>query len=162
MKPGKPLARTPMSASTRPLLRSVPLRRTAMTRRITLQLAASRDLLAMSRAMVRLRSGDVCELCGAGQAAQVHHRKARQEGGSSRDPAIHSVANLLHVCLWCHDMAERHPDRWAFGWKVHRAHDPAATAVLLVLGDWTTEPAWLLLDDEGGRCPAPDRGGDAA
>lgn len=131
------------------------LSRTGMRRRTTQRLAASRRTLAAAQVVVAERSGGNCEGCGTHGANQFHHRTARQAGGSSRNPAIHSPSNLLHLCPWCHEMCESHPDRWVFGWKVHRDHNPAEAPALLVLGGWTTEPAWYLLDDEGGRHDTP-------
>jgi hypothetical protein len=136
------------------------LSRTNIRRRATPRLAASQRALAAAQAKVAERSGGNCEGCASHPASQFHHRKARQAGGSSRDAAIHSPANLLHLCLWCHEMCESHPDRWTFGWKVHRGHNPAEVSVLLTIGSWQVEPAWFLLDDGGGRCAAPD-GGEA-
>lgn len=135
------------------------LSRTGIRRRTTPRLAASRRALAVAQAKVTKRSDGNCEGCAASTPTQFHHRKARQAGGSSRNPGIHSPANLLHLCLWCHEMCETHPDRWVFGWKVHRDHNPAEVPALLTLSSWQVEPAWFLLDDDGGRRAAPD-GGD--
>jgi hypothetical protein len=138
-----------------PLLRRTPLLRTTMTRRITVRLSASTRELAAARAVVAARSGGWCEICHAALATQVHHRTARQAGGSSRNPVIHDPSNLLHLCGWCHQLAETHPDRWAFGWKVHRGTDPAGVPVLLALDGPTADPRWALLDSAGRRHPAP-------
>ena len=153
-----------MPARTTPIARGTGLtRRAAPTHRITVQLAESRRVYAAARVVVFARAAGRCELCGGTGPDQTHHRKARQAGGSSRTPAIQSPANLLAVCGWCHDMAERHEDRWDFGWKVHRGHNPGAVPVLVVLGGWESEPEWVLLDDDGGRtpCDGPETGGAA-
>jgi hypothetical protein len=42
------------------------------------------------------RSGGVCERCGVARAVHLHHRLLRRFGD-------HSVANALHLCVFCHD-----------------------------------------------------------
>ena len=138
-----------------PLRRRTGLRRTALVPRRTARLAASQRALADAKAVVRARSGGWCEVCGSAIATQVHHRTARQAGGSSRNPVIHDPANLLHLCGWCHRLAEEHEDRWDFGWKVHRGQDPGVVPALLVLAGPTAEPEWALLDSAGRRHPTP-------
>jgi hypothetical protein len=137
------------------LARRTGLRRTPMLRAATARLAASQRALAQVRAVVAARSGGWCEICGAAMARQVHHRVARQAGGSSRNLAIHDPANLLHLCAWCHQLAETHPDRWVFGWKVHRAHSTSAVPALLVIAGAIGDPQWVLLDGTGRRHLAP-------
>lgn len=150
------MRRSPMPA------RTVPLPRQQIRRRVRAQLAQSIRLYRAAWPAVAARSGGRCELCGGHPATQHHHRKARQAGGSVNTLGIHSPANLLHVCRWCHEMAESHPDRWVFGWKVHRRHDPAAVPVLLTVGeDWAAAPGWYLLGDDGSR-RRPDPAAQAA
>lgn len=109
---------------------------------MTPRLRASRRALADAHVVVAARSGGICEKCGHHEATQHHHRTGRQLGGSSRNPVIHDPVNLLHLCLPCHGDAESHPDRWQFGWKVHRGHDPAGVAVLYRGG-------WVHLTNDG-------------
>lgn len=117
----------------------------------TAHLRQSERVYALAKAVVRLRSGDRCEICGA-CATQHQHRIRRGMGGSSRNPLIHRVSSLLHVCdQHAHD-ADHDSGRYGYGWSVHRGQDTTAVPVLLADG-------WFLLDDEGGRRAAPD-GGD--
>lgn len=140
------MRRSPMPA------RTVPQQQQQIRRRVRAELAESIRLYRAAWPIVDARSGGHCELCGVHPADQHHHRKARQAGGSVHTAGIHSPANLLHVCSWCHQMAEEHPDRWTFGWKVHRGHDPAAVPVLLTVGEgWAAEPSWYLLGGDGSR-----------
>lgn len=131
------------------------LQRTAMTRRPTARLVESRRLYADARAVVDARSAGRCEICGV-PATEHQHRIRRGTGGSSRNPAIHRPSALLHLCATCHRDADEHPDRFAFGWSVRRAFDPAWVPVLLSGG-------WWLLDDAGGRtpCAGPEIGGES-
>jgi hypothetical protein len=160
LKPGKPIARGTG------LARTVPLRQVSAKRPLqlaqrhptTVRLVESRAVYRAACAVVDARAGGRCELCAAIGPLQHHHRKARQAGGSSRDPSIHSPANLLGVCLWCHEMAEEHPDRWAVGWKVHRTHDPAAVPVLLTVGGWEFSPEWYQIADDGYPDAGPEGG----
>jgi len=171
VKRGAPLRRVT------PLRQVTPLRRTALVavtgRRtpVTARLAGSRRVYRCSRKVALARAAGRCEICSDTAPLTTHHRVGRQQGGSSRNPAIHSPANLLVACPTCHaDLAERHPDRWTFGWKVHRDHNPALVPVLLVVPDESAtpearqEPAWWLLDDKGGRthCDGPQTNGGAA
>ncbi|WP_432678037.1 hypothetical protein ACRAJ3_25160 [Rhodococcus pyridinivorans] len=59
--------------------------------------------------LVSARSAGVCEAifideC-TGRAEQMHHRRARGMGGS-RKQDTNSPANLLHICLPCHNAIE--------------------------------------------------------
>jgi hypothetical protein len=60
------------------------------------------------------------------------------------DPAIHSPANLVHLCRSCHEHIESH--RWeaiATGWLVPMgATGPGEIPVVPLVG-----PAWLLTHD---------------
>lgn len=60
--------------------------------------------LADARATVLNRDGGACVICGH-RAEECHHRFRRGMGGS-KDPDIHSPANLLSLCGFHHRMAE--------------------------------------------------------
>lgn len=136
------------------LPRYTPLPRTPMKAIPTARLTESRRAYALTRAVVLLRSGGICEICQYARAVETQHRIRRGQGGSSRNPEIHRPSSLLHLCRTCHRDADNHTDRFNFGWSVRRGLDTATVPVLLGGQFW-------LLDDEGGRAPAPD-GGDAA
>jgi hypothetical protein len=100
-------------------------------------------------AIVRARSGGVCEICGARRANQIHHRRPRGMGGSRR-VSTNRAANLLDVDDGCHERIERNRE-WAreHGYLVAQQQDPDAVPVNL----WGR---WVLLDDSGGmREPEP-------
>lgn len=62
------------------------------------------------------RSGGVCERCGVARAVHLHHRLLRRFGN-------HTVANALHVCVWCHDNIHTHVGlSYDCGWMIeHRS-----------------------------------------
>lgn len=98
---------------------------------------------------VRLRSGGRCERCGARDSrfVSLHHRKPRGMGGS-RDPAIHSPANIVFVCgsgtSGCHGWIESHrAEARDLGLLVYRNDDPVQIPVQLCYG------TVRLLDDGG-------------
>jgi len=96
-------------------------------------------------ALIRERSGGLCEVCGR-RAESTHHRKPGGMGGS-KDPAAHSPANLLRVCgdgtRGCHGAIES--DRaWSYinGRLLRQGSSPADVPVLLRHG-------WVLLTEDG-------------
>ncbi len=72
-----------------------------------------------SKAVIRSRSGGVCEagtVACTGKAAHAHHILMRSQGG--RD----DVSNLLDVCAACHRHIHANPaEAYARGW-LHHAH----------------------------------------
>jgi hypothetical protein len=130
------------------------LRRNTMPTARTEQLRLSERDYARATKVVRQRFGGVCEMHGGHRATEFQHRVRRGMGGSARNVAIHRVSSLLHVCRAGGYDADHDPDRYGYGWSVHRGQDTTVVPVLLADG-------WWFLDDEGGRCAAPD-GGDAA
>lgn len=96
-------------------------------------------------ALIRARSGDLCEVCGR-QAESTHHRTPCGMGGS-KDPAAHSPANLLRVCgdgtRGCHGMIESNRTvSYGTGRLVHQGDSPTDVPVLLRHG-------WVLLTEDG-------------
>ena len=103
-------------------------------------------------ALIRARSGDLCEVCGR-RAESTHHRKPRGMGGS-QDPAAHSPANLLRVCgdgtRGCHGAIES--DRagsYSNGWLVRQGESPTDVPVLLRYALFE-----VLLTEDGRHVPA--------
>lgn len=98
-------------------------------------------------AIVRARSMNLCEVCGA-RGLQTHHRQARGMGGvSGVGKAVNKPSALIRVCLFCHNWIEH--NRTAaegLGLLVSRPTDPGATPAWLrtVFGT-----AWTLCTDEG-------------
>lgn len=74
---------------------------------------------------------------------QIHHRHARQMGGTRR-PWVNQPANLVLLCASCHAWIESHralaEER---GWLVREGTDPATVPLLTVWGD-------IFLDNKGG------------
>lgn len=98
------------------------------------------------RLLVLARSGGICEVCGQARATNVHHRRPRGMGGTSR--AIESPAWLLHVCgqgntSGCHRRIENNREEArAAGWLLLPQQDAAVTPVRLACG-------WVVLLDDG-------------
>jgi hypothetical protein len=76
--------------------------------------------------LVLERSGGVCERCLVRPASQIHHRCARQAGGSKHTSWINLASNLAHLCGssadGCHGWATSFPALARdHGWVVLRA-----------------------------------------
>lgn len=94
-----------------------------------------------TRQLVIDRDDQLCRRCG-GPGQQVHHRIPRGSGGTSR-PEINYPANLVLVCLRCHQYVESHrTEAYAAGWLVHRLEDPETVPLF---DNWGT--AWVLTTD---------------
>ena len=94
-------------------------------------------------ALVRERSGGLCEICGFAEVQQIHHRLPRRAGGT-RNPAINYTSNLLGLCALDHALVESKRERAIEeGHVVPSYADPKTTPVLY-------RGTWRLLDDEGG------------
>lgn len=86
---------------------------------------------------IKLRSGGSCEArvaCRRSIAVHMHHRR--------RASRVDSRANLLHVCLKCHDWIHANPERsYELGLLVHSWDDPVEVAVESSGGlPWFTDP----------------------
>ena len=82
--------------------------------------------------MVRQRDGNECRRChcyvGPGEGS-IHHRQARQMGGTKR-AGINDPANLALLCgsgtTGCHGHVESfRTEAYEMGWLVHSWEDPA-------------------------------------
>lgn len=109
---------------------------------------SAKPIPARVRAIVLARAGGVCEVCGREARLELHHRKYRSRGGA------HSASNLVALCGWgnhtgCHGWA--HTEALAVDWGVSlHSWDDHETARL-----WSPRlGAWIVLDDNGGHCPA--------
>ena len=92
------------------------------------------------------RSGGLCEVCGKG-AEQIHHRRARGMGGTSRHD-VHAAPSLLHVCRSCHTWIEHNlAEARDYGWSVSIHEPDPDTIPALVWGRWV----WLY--DDGAVVP---------
>lgn len=66
---------------------------------------------------------DLCVICGK-SAQHTHHRKRRSQGGTDEP------ANLMRVCLECHDWIHNNPAKaFAKGWLVHSWDDAATVKI---------------------------------
>lgn len=103
----------------------------------------------MVRGIVRERSGNCCEVqvaCGGVSAVQIHHRRNRAMGGSSREDT-NLPANALHCCLMCHVHIGANPAQaYGMGWLVRQSADPALVPVLY-------RSEWVRLDNLGDLTP---------
>lgn len=108
-----------------------------------------------TRRLVMERDLGVCVRCGytiyPGEPYSLQHRKPRRMGGS-RDPLVHSAANLILVCgsatTGCHGYMEKNRNEAARnGWILHDGEDPDRAPVS------TCQHGWVLLDTCGGFTP---------
>lgn len=122
------------------------------------------------RALIHDRGNGLCEICGAAEIEQIHHRRPRGMGGTRR-ASTNQAANGLGVCSVHHDVAEGQSvtDRFMrrihgsrerserYGWLIskHTAAEPRTVPVRLVYG-------WVLLDNDGGITPAPENEQEAS
>lgn len=92
--------------------------------------------------IIRERSGGICEVCGAEQVWDAHHRHPRKSGGTKRD-WIGLPSNALGVCRHDHNLIEsrRHLSR-LLGWLVPEGFNPAAMPVMY-------RGAWMWVSEQG-------------
>lgn len=75
----------------------------------------------IARRLVMTRAGWRCQRCGAGRQLQVHHRVAKQMGGT-RSPLIHDPRLLVVLCATCHAWAHsRVTEARESGWILRRS-----------------------------------------
>lgn len=113
-----------------------------MARKVKARTAAERD----ARDVIRVRSGERCEMCGGPPGSASHRRPASQRG-------TWSPSNLLVACgtgtTGCHGWLESHREAAdAGGWQVMHPDEGTTSADYLV---WLPRyGGWVALDDEGG------------
>ena len=81
---------------------------------------------------MRERDGRACKVCSRPlryDEGSIHHRQARQMGGTARH-SVNDPANLALVCgsgtTGCHGWIESHRElAYQMGWLVHSWEDPA-------------------------------------
>jgi len=101
----------------------------------------------LARALVRARSGGICEVCGRQPAREFQHRKAQVHGGE------YSAVNGLDVCghgnvSGCHGHIHQNPTAaYEQGWSVRSGHDPAVRPV------WFAGRGLVLLRADGSVSP---------
>lgn len=99
-----------------------------------------RQIPSRNEAVVKARSGGVCESCGTKPGANIHHRQYLSRGGT------HDVHNLIHLCGMgnvngCHGRA--HKDGEQEGLAIGRGYRSELIPVL-------RRGVWVLPDDAGG------------
>lgn len=75
------------------------------------------------RATVLTRSDGLCEVCGRAEGVDLHHRRPRAMGGSTRIDT-NTPQNLLHLCRGCHDEIERNRTNAYLLGRLLRQTDP--------------------------------------
>lgn len=94
------------------------------------------------RAIIIARAQNHCEVCGINAPAQIHHRRARGMGSTTR-PETNQAANGLAACTDCHRQIEsRREFALDRGWLVRQNQVPADVPLV-------HHGSWALLDDEG-------------
>lgn len=102
-----------------------------------------------TRKAITDRADKRCEVCGSIGATQIHHRQPRGMGGS-KQPATRSAANGIYIHADCHRRIELNRAKsYLLGHLVRMNFLPNETPIRLWDG-------WWVLDDDGGRQPAPD------
>jgi len=95
-----------------------------------------------TRATIRERADNRCEICGLNGANQIHHRKPRGMGGT-KNVESRSAANGLFVHLKCHDRIEKNRDEgYRNGWLVHQWEKSEDVPVKMFDG-------WKTLSEDG-------------
>jgi hypothetical protein len=95
------------------------------------------------RELVYERSNGRCERCGnAGSEWQIHHRRPRGMGGTSRTDSG-GAANALLLHPSCHEWVERNRSAaYDLGYLVDQQSDPCETPIRMWDG-------WIKLKDDG-------------
>lgn len=108
-------------------------------------MAAMSEVKRSVRMLCWDRDTGMCLRCPGGRmAAQLHHRRPRGMGSTSR-PETNLPANLVSLCAECHAWIESHRDVATLqGWLVPQVYDPAEVAIL-------TPRGVLRLDNAGGK-----------
>lgn len=151
---GMPKRKTPLRSGSTSLRRGRLNRSSELTRSAAKPKPAKRDPAeTQARAVVKVRSGGVCERCGRAPATNWHHRQGRSAGG------VWSPENGLHLCgsgsTGCHGEVTVNPAiSYEMGWSVRSTQNPAHVPV------WLAGKGWHYLLPDGGVRPATQ--GEAA
>jgi 5-methylcytosine-specific restriction endonuclease McrA len=79
---------------------------------------------AAVRKAVLLRDEGRCRRC-LREAAEVHHRRLKQRGGTKDEETLYGLSNLVSVCRRCHNEIHAEPAlSYEQGWLVHSWQDP--------------------------------------
>jgi len=95
------------------------------------------------RDQVQARAMFRCEVCGAGDIREIHHRRPRGMGGSSRGDT-NKPSNALGVCSPCHRIIESNRTlALLMGWLIGQRDQPSECKVM-------RRGSWCWLTDDGG------------
>lgn len=99
-----------------------------------------------NREIIIWRSDGVCEICAHARATNMHHRRPRGMGGTTRN--IHTPAWILHVCgsgtTGCHGYIEGNRTlAYRNGWLLRANQIPATTPA------WIRGTGFVILNDDG-------------
>lgn len=92
------------------------------------------------RAVIKERSGDVCESCRAQRGQHAHHRQLRRFGD-------HKPANLVWICHRCHALIHHKGVKDSSGWLLSSTDNARFCPLLTLAG-------WVFLADDGSTTPA--------
>ena len=99
------------------------------------------------RALLRDRSGGVCERCEQRPVADLHHRCPRKQGGS-RLPWVGLASNGLALCDPCHDWVESNRTlAYELGLLIKQGIAEQAGGCASIPFHDTTGRIWLIFDD---------------
>jgi len=94
------------------------------------------------RAIIQERSGGLCERCGYVQGVEIHHRRPRGMGGTTRE-STNTASNGVLLCVECHRWVESHrTDALLEGFLVLQIDSPLRAAIRY-------RRKYLYLDDVG-------------
>lgn len=100
------------------------------------------------RAIVGRRAEDRCERCIFRWGQQIHHRRPRQMGGTTRRDT-NLPGNLVLLCDGCHDWIENNRTvAYEQGWLVHQTHLPIEVPIWMPRG-------WVWLHNDGSSTKRP-------
>lgn len=146
MKPGKPLARRKELERKTPLATVTPI--TAAKPKPKASSRPRDPAEGPCKAVVKRRSGGMCEICGRRRGESVHHRRKQSQGGPW------TPSNCLHLCGdgrgpdGCHGtITNTREQYYKDGWLVYSWED------------WSGKPVkyrgrMVVLDDVGGMTPS--------
>jgi 5-methylcytosine-specific restriction enzyme A len=94
------------------------------------------------RAIIHERSGGMCERCGEARGTEIHHRRPRGMGGSTKE-STNTASNGVLLCSPCHAWVESHrTDALLEGFLVLQIASPRKSAVKI-------RGVYMHLDDNG-------------